>query len=163
MASSSSAAISRANKCSREGKSSSHSFQGKHLTNQTKRIFMDMVEYFKNEAKKSKGRPNVIDKVIKATSKTDCITKTIHELAFSGLSQTTIKNVKQEFEKGGGDFDSPMYKKSCFRIDADNFDQEALRRKIYSLYEKRENLSLNKILACHNARRIFYLFEILTC
>ena len=36
-------------------------------------------------------------------------------------------------------------------MDPDDFDQEALQRKIHSLYEKKENLSLNKILVCHNA------------
>ena len=69
MALSSSTAISRANKCSREGKTSSHSFQGKRINSktkqETKRILMNMVEYFENEVKKSKGRLNVLDKVTK--------------------------------------------------------------------------------------------------
>ena len=62
MASSSSAAISRANKHSREGESSSQSIHGNSLNSQTKHILMNMVEYFENEAKKSKGRPNIIEK-----------------------------------------------------------------------------------------------------
>ena len=63
---------SRANKRSRRGESSSHekhSFQGKRLTSQTKRVVMNMVEYFKREAKKSKGHPNIVEKVSKATGK----------------------------------------------------------------------------------------------
>ena len=48
------------------------------LINQTKRILMNVVEYFENEAKKSKSYSNIIDKIRKATSKTGC---TIHELA----------------------------------------------------------------------------------
>ena len=49
---------------------------------------MSVVEYFKNEVKKSKGHPNVIGKVIKATDKTGCVMKTIHELACSLRSFT---------------------------------------------------------------------------
>lgn len=75
MASSSSAAISRTNKRSREGKSSSQSFHGKRFNSQTKHILMKVMEYFENEAKKSKGRPNVIEKVIKATGKTGRVMK----------------------------------------------------------------------------------------
>lgn len=44
---------------------------------------MNVVEYFENEAKKSKGRPNILDKVTKATGKIGCVVKTIHELACS--------------------------------------------------------------------------------
>ena len=80
MASSSSAAILRANKRSREGESSSQSFHGKRLNSQTKRILMNVVEYFENEVKKSKSHPNVVDKITKATGKTGCVIKTIHEL-----------------------------------------------------------------------------------
>ena len=55
MVSSSSAAISRANKYCREDESFSqekHSFKGRHLKRQTKHILMN-VEYFEEEAKKS--------------------------------------------------------------------------------------------------------------
>ena len=62
MTSLSSAAISRANKCSRKSESSSQSFQGKCLNSQTKHILMNMVKYVENKVKKSKGRPNVIEK-----------------------------------------------------------------------------------------------------
>ena len=41
---------------------------------------MNVVEYFENEAKKSKSYLNIIDKKItKATGKTGCVMKTIHE------------------------------------------------------------------------------------
>ena len=43
------------------------------------------MEYFGNEAKKSKDRPNILEKVTKATSKTGCVVQTIHELAGSLL------------------------------------------------------------------------------
>ena len=47
---------------------------------------MNVVEYFENEVKKSKGRPNVIEKIMKATGKSGCVMKTIHELACSWLA-----------------------------------------------------------------------------
>ena len=53
----SSTATSRANKRCREDESTSqdkYTFQGKHLNSQTKHLLMNVVEYFKKEAKKSK-------------------------------------------------------------------------------------------------------------
>ena len=85
MASTSYTATSRANKCFREDKSSSqdkYTFTRKRPTSQTKRMLMNVVEYFKKEVKKSKGYPNVLERVSKATSKTVCVVKTIHKLAF---------------------------------------------------------------------------------
>ena len=76
MASSDYRATSRANKWLRGTQSSSlpsrekYCFTGKHLTSQTKHIIMNMKEYFEREAKKSKGHPNILDKVYKGTGKT---------------------------------------------------------------------------------------------
>ena len=72
----SSAATSRANKHHREDESTSqvkYTFQGKHLKCQMKDLLMNMVEYFEKEAKKSKGHPNVFERVSKATGKTVCV------------------------------------------------------------------------------------------
>ena len=58
MASLSSVSTSRANKHRREDESTSqvnYTFQGKHLKCQMKHLLMKVVEYFKKEAKKSKG------------------------------------------------------------------------------------------------------------
>ena len=70
----SSTSTSRANKRHREDKSTSqvnYTFQGKHLKHQTKHLLMNVVEYFEKEAKKkSKGHPNVLERVSKATGKT---------------------------------------------------------------------------------------------
>ena len=73
MASLSSAAASRANKRCREDKSTSqvkYTFQGKHFKCQMKHLLMNVVEYLEKEAKKSKGHPNVLERVSKATGKT---------------------------------------------------------------------------------------------
>ncbi|XP_065905339.1 uncharacterized protein [Dysidea avara] len=53
-----------------------------------------------------------------------------------------------EYRKKGG-FSTPRkrYKRSRIRVDADSFDRDAIRRKIHSLYDKKENLSLSKILS----------------
>ena len=77
MVSSSSAATSRADKCHREDESSSqdkYTFQGKCLTSQTKHVLMNVVKYFKKEAKKIKGYPNILERLSKATGKTGCVT-----------------------------------------------------------------------------------------
>ena len=67
MESLSSAATSGTNK-RRRGKSTSqdkYTFQGKSLHSQTKHLLMKVVEYFEKEAKKSKGYPNVLERVPK--------------------------------------------------------------------------------------------------
>ena len=123
MASSSSTVTSRANKCRREDESSTqdkYTFQGKLLSSQTKHVLMNMVEYIKKEAKKSKGYPNVLERVSKATGKTVYVVKTIHELAFCQVtSLESIRKVHKEFQKRGGNFDSPLkrYTKSCLCMD----------------------------------------------
>ena len=69
----SSTSTSTANKYHRENKSTSqvnYTFQGKHLKHQTWHLLMNMVEYFKKEAKKnSKGHRNILKRVSKATGK----------------------------------------------------------------------------------------------
>ena len=62
MASLSTAATSRANKHHRENESTSqvkYTFQGKRLNSQMKHLLMNVLEYVKKEAKKSKGHPNI--------------------------------------------------------------------------------------------------------
>ena len=160
MASSDSSATTRATKRSRRGGSSplplqeKYSFKGKRLTSQTKRVLMNVVEYFENEAKKSKGHSNVLERTSKATGKTGYIAENyMNWLAPKGISKASIKNIQVELEKKGGSFISPKkrYSESRVRKDADSFSREALRRKIHYLYANRENLSLDKILVCHHA------------
>ena len=87
MESLSSIVTSRASKCCREDESTSqdkYTFQGKNLKCQTKHFFMNILEYFKKEAKKSKGHLNVLESTVsKAIGKTVYVVKTICELAFS--------------------------------------------------------------------------------
>ena len=69
----SSTSTSRANKYHREDKSTSqvnYTFQGNHLKRLIKHLLINMVEYFKKEAKKnSKGHRNILERVSKATGK----------------------------------------------------------------------------------------------
>ena len=59
----------QANKRPRGSDSSCYSFHGKRLTSQLKHIVMNVMEHFENEVKKSRGHPNTLDKVCKATGK----------------------------------------------------------------------------------------------
>ena len=66
MASLSSAVSLRAKKDHREDESTSqveYAFQGKHLKCQMKHLLMKVMEYFEKEAKKSKGHPNILERV----------------------------------------------------------------------------------------------------
>ena len=68
----------------------------------------------------------------------------------AGISVQTITNIRTEFKEKNGDFSSPLkkYVHPGVRKDADQFDRDAIRRKIHSLYKNKENLSLTKILVC---------------
>ena len=67
----------QANKQPRGSDSSCYSFHGKRLKSQSKCIVMNVMEYFENEAKKSKGHPNILDKVCKATGKAAITLKSV--------------------------------------------------------------------------------------
>ena len=77
-----------------------------------------------------------------------------------GLSERTVRNVCMQYDKGTGSFSSPKkrYSSSRVRKDADNFDREALRRMIHSFYEKKENLTLHKILVNNHAEEWCFHF-----
>ena len=132
-----------------------YSFTGKRLTSQLKHIVMNVVEYFKNEAKKSKGHSNVVERAHRAIGKAWYIVELYFNwLACQGISIASIKRICKESQQEQGISPSPpkRYSKSHIRMDADRFDREAKWRKIHSLYEKRENLTLNKILVCRHVR-----------
>ena len=76
MASLSSAVTSKADKHHGKDESTSqvkYTFQGKSFKCQTKHLLMNLVEYFEKEAKKSKGHPNVLERVSKVTGKRVCV------------------------------------------------------------------------------------------
>ena len=65
-----------------------------------------------------------------------------------GVAERTITNIRQEASSGGAVFSSPAkrYKVSRRRVLVDTFDREAIRRKIYQLYEAKEHVTAKKLL-----------------
>ena len=80
----------------------------------------------------------------------------VYDSIILGLSKRTVRNICMEYDKGTGSFSSPKKRYSGSRVnkDADNFDQEALRRMIHSFYKKKENLTLHKILVNNRYRKM---------
>ena len=66
--------------------------------------------------------------------------------------------VRRERAASGTDFSSPAkrYKASRQLIVVDDFDREAIRRRIYQVYEAKEHLTLSKLLV----RKYFLSFWI---
>ena len=65
-----------------------------------------------------------------------------------GISKSTIKILQRELAPSETDFSSPA---KCYRLSrqcivVDDFDQEAIRRRIYQVYESKEHLMLAKLL-----------------
>ena len=65
-----------------------------------------------------------------------------------GISEWTIFRLRREHVVTGTDFSSPAkrYKMSRCRVVVDDFDREAIRRRIYQVYEAKEHLTLSKLL-----------------
>ena len=65
-----------------------------------------------------------------------------------GISESTIIRLRRERAVSGTDFSSPAkhYKMSRRQVVVDDFDQEAIRRRIYQVYEAKEHLTLLKLL-----------------
>ena len=65
-----------------------------------------------------------------------------------GISESTIKRLRRERALSEADFSSPAkrYRVSRRRIVVDNFDREAIRRRIYQVYDSNEHLTLAKLL-----------------
>ena len=60
-----------------------------------------------------------------------------------------VTKIRAEYkEKGVFSTPKKRYARLRIRKDADQFDRDAIRRKIHSLYKNKENLTLKKILVC---------------
>ena len=119
---------------------------GKKLNSQTKYLLMKLWEYFKQEAKKCKISINITGRIWKATG---IVCNTFfagfwHTLRHAGISRTSIVRVRMEYRKKGG-LSTPRkrykkhvaqaysivivrYKCSRVHVDADSFDQDAIRQ-----------------------------------
>ena len=66
---------------------------------------------------------------------------------FTGISEQTVTKIRAEYkEKGVFSTPKKRYARLRFRVEADSFDRDAMRKKIHLLYKNKENLSLKKIL-----------------
>ena len=65
-----------------------------------------------------------------------------------GIAKRTMTNIWQEASCGSAVFSSPakQYKVSRQCVLVDTFDCEAIRRKIYQLYEVKEHVTAKKLL-----------------
>jgi hypothetical protein len=69
------------------------------------------------------------------------------------VSAKTITRIKCQREALGEDeaFSTPKqrYKGKRRRIEPDNFDRDAIRRTICDIYEKKEHVTIQKLLICY--------------
>ena len=113
-----------------------YSFDGKTLRSQTKYVIMNLWDYFEREAQKSGRVVNCTAKVAKATGKWLYV-----------QTERTIGRIRAEYkEKGVFWTPKKRYARPCYRIDADDFDRDAICRLIHYHYKNRKNLTLKKIL-----------------
>ena len=73
-----------------------------------------------------------------------------------GVSEQMIMNIKKEAISAGSAFRSPakQYRLSRRRALVDTFDWEAIRRKVYQLYEAKEHMTLSKLLVTSHVKVI---------
>ena len=91
-----------------------------------------MYDYFKKLECKSKSK-GAFEKTIDAT----------------GITHSTLSRILNE-NKTNDKFESPTkrYMKSRKIIAPDDFDKDAIQRRIYQIYEKKEHVTLSKLLVC---------------
>ena len=128
---------------------------GKRLNSQTKHLLMKLWEYFKQEVKKCKLSANIKERISEATDNT-FFAGFWPTLRHAGISKTSIDRMEHHKK---GSLSTPRkrykkhfaqacsiviarYKRSQVCVDADSLNQDAIRWKIHSLYEWKENLSL---------------------
>ena len=125
--------------------------KGKRVCAQTKNVLLRVYDYFDNLEQRGGGR-GALYRTSEATGELTsycCVLVGILPLRHNnvGYSEKTIKRVRSERAVSGMDFSSPAkrYKSSRQLIVVDDFEREAIRRRIYQLYEAKENLTLSKL------------------
>ena len=106
--------------------------RGIRLNKQSKSLLLNVYNYFKKLESKSKSK-GAFEKTIDAT----------------GITHSTLSRILNE-NKANDKFESPTkrYMKSRKIIAPDDFDKDAIRRRIYQIYEKKEHVTLSKLLVC---------------
>ena len=106
--------------------------QGTRLTSQTKEVILKVYNYFMKLQSKSKSK-GAFERTMDAT----------------GVSRSSLGRIIDESKKEES-FESPTkrYKSSRKTVVTDDFDKDAIRRKIYSIYEHKEHITLPSLVVC---------------
>ena len=104
---------------------------GKRLKSQTKEVVPNVNDYFE-ELNRYKRTQGPLKQTANATA----------------VSRTSIKKLwKEKVDTGGAAFSTPTKRYRVSRcLLVDDFDCEAIRRKIYHLYQAKEHVTLTKLL-----------------
>lgn len=108
--------------------------RGKRVRAETKTVAFNVYKYFKAQLRKGGISTSALHRTVKAT----------------GLSRSTIVRIvgdKRRLQENE-DFPTPTkrYYSSRKRILPDDFDREAIRRRIYYLYQQKVNITLKRLL-----------------
>ncbi len=65
-----------------------------------------------------------------------------------GVKKYSVKAIVKRLEEEGNQLSTPKsrYRTCRKKIIVDNFDEEAIRRKIYMMYEGKQHVTLDKLL-----------------
>ena len=120
--------------------------KGKRIRSQTKEVVCSVYSYFEKQSRKTGISTAPLYRTAQAT----------------GISRTTITRIRHERRglQEGEKFTTPpkRYSRSRRRVDADDFDREAIRRRIYHLYEQKVNITLNRLLVRLRRRIVVLIF-----
>ena len=114
--------------------------KGKRLRSQTKEVVANVYDYFE-ELHRRQRTQGPLKRTADAT----------------GVSCASIKRLwKEKADTGGAAFSTPTKRyRHSRRLLVDDFDREAIRRKIYHLYQAKEHVTLNKLLLVLKEDNIF--------
>ena len=114
---------------------------GKRLRAQTKEVVVNVYEYFEELGRRKRAEGSL--------KRTSDATK---------LSRTSIKRLRKEkLSTGGAAFSTPTKRyRFSRRLLVDDFDHEAIRRKIYHLYRCKEHVTLSKLFVMLKEDNLFH-------
>ena len=114
---------------------------GKRLRAQTKEVVVNVYDYFE-ELGRRKRTEGSLKRTCDATK----------------ISRTSIKRLRKEkLRTGGAAFSTPTKRyRFSRRLLVDDFDREAIRRKIYHLYRCKEHVTLSKLLVVLKEDNLFH-------
>ena len=114
--------------------------RGKRLRSQTKEVVSNVYDYFEEASRRQRTQG-----ALKRTSDA------------TGVSRTSIKRLRKErADIGGAVFSTPTKRyRVSRRLLVDDFDREAIRRRIYHLYQMKEHVTLAKLLVVLKEDNLF--------